>query len=130
MPVRGILAALVGMIVDSAPRDPFQPPVFSDQRFIDELPEYGERDLLARHGKGLYLYRDSRDLGVVDVERRAHRVVLLVLTVTKSVRCGCASTPYLGARVGGGGLMVCHFVKDPPKCRHDHRLKQDPLPNP
>jgi len=28
----------------------------------------------------------------------------------------------------GAGLVhvMCHFVKDPPKCRHEHRLKQHP----
>jgi hypothetical protein len=32
----------------------------------------------------------------------------------------------LALDLGLGLVHMCHFGNDPPKCRHDHRLKQHP----
>src|SRR5690606_26690639 len=60
-----LVAALVGVVVDVAPRGAVQGEVVSKEWLLAELPEDRQGDLLAGDGEGLHFHRGGGDLGVL-----------------------------------------------------------------
>src|SRR5690606_3164180 len=67
-----ISAALVGVVVDVAPRGAVQGEVVSKEWLLAELPEDGQGDLLAGDGEGLHFHRGGSDLSVLCGEDLRH----------------------------------------------------------